>query len=115
MNTFSFPQGERPYNDDSLLSDSITLEDEQLLDEIECVSAPELNLTQIGQQVCDSNSTSGSTSSVTKKSPEHIAFAATLSSSNSTLNQRSGIPSKPGSRTKKTLPAPKKRSSAMKY
>lgn len=47
--------GERPYNDDSLLSDSMTIEQDQLLADIENVVVPDLNLTQLAQQVNDAN------------------------------------------------------------
>ena len=47
--------GERPYNDDSLLSDSMTIEQEQLLADIENVVVPEMNFTQVAQEVTDAN------------------------------------------------------------
>ncbi|CAF2776422.1 unnamed protein product [Rotaria sp. Silwood2] len=39
--------GERPFNDESLISDSISLEEEQFLEEIENASASDLNLNSL--------------------------------------------------------------------
>ncbi|CAF3091800.1 unnamed protein product [Rotaria sp. Silwood2] len=44
---------ERPYNDDSLLTDSMNTEDEQVLQDIENIPPVDLNSTQISEPVDD--------------------------------------------------------------
>jgi hypothetical protein len=47
--------GERPYNDDNFWSDSMTIEHDQLLTDIENAVVPDVNLTQLAQEVTYAN------------------------------------------------------------
>jgi hypothetical protein len=100
-------QGERPYNDDSLLSDSITLQQELLLEEIENTPVPDMNLTQIAEQVDDLNSSPISIEEAS--SPTHAQPSISTSPSNPTASQKSGTPLRLGSSTKGCLATKKKR------
>lgn len=107
-----FLLGERPYNDDSLLSDSMRIEHEQLLDEIFNVSTPDLNLTQISKQVDD---LIPSTADADQTSiPTHVNASNPASPSDSALVVKANTTVNLGSAIKKSVPRRKKRSSEIK-
>ncbi|CAF0977948.1 unnamed protein product [Rotaria sordida] len=103
--------GERPYNDDSLLSDSMITEQEQLLDDLDNVSVPDYNLTQAAEQTNDFTSIVNDDELIIDER-EHSFTASSPSESN--YISKSEISAKNNSEIKKCVPKRKKRASEMK-
>ncbi|CAF3823067.1 unnamed protein product [Rotaria sp. Silwood1] len=103
--------GERPYNDDSLLSDSMMTEQEQLLDDLDNINVPDYNLTQAAEQANDFTSMINTDELITDER-EH-SFTTSSPSESSSISKIE-IPAKNNSETKKSIPKRKKRTSEMK-
>ncbi|CAF2610044.1 unnamed protein product [Rotaria sp. Silwood2] len=106
--------GERPYNNESLLSDSILTEEEQeqLLDDINNTSLPDLNATQTSEQVDDST-----TLTINNDEPNNLVHGNATNSTNASnivSISKSDVPATISSTTKKTVSARKKTKSETK-
>ncbi|CAF4119090.1 unnamed protein product, partial [Rotaria sordida] len=100
--------GERPYNNESLLSDSIVTEEEQaeFLDDINNASLPDLNATQISEQVDDS-----ATLTINNDEPNNLVHGNATNSTNASnivSISKPDVPATISSTTKKTVNARKK-------
>jgi hypothetical protein len=100
-------QGQRPYNDDSLLSESIALQSELSLEEIENIPVPDLNLTQLGEEVEDLNSLVKQIEEASNQMPVESNTATSLA--NPSSSNKSNTPTKLVSSTKRCLSSKKKR------
>jgi hypothetical protein len=101
--------GERPYMDDSLLSDSIMVEEEQILANIDQTSTPDLNRTQTSEQADDLNQLTSNSDEINNPAP------VTSSSSSSSISiPKSDSPLQVISKAKKSGSAKKKRASEAK-
>ncbi|CAF1404560.1 unnamed protein product [Rotaria sordida] len=106
--------GERPYNNESLLSDSIVTEEEQaeFLDDINNASLPDLNATQISEQVDDS-----ATLTINNDEPNNLVHGNATNSTNASnivSISKPDVPATISSTTKKTVNARKKTKSETK-
>jgi hypothetical protein len=103
---------ERPFNDDNIATDSIITEQEQLLEDINNVSLPDLNLTQVSEQVDDGVpllvKIEGS------NSPVHGNSTNSTSPSDITDVPKVVTPAKVSSTTKKSVSTRKKKISEIK-
>lgn len=104
-----FVLGQRPYNNNSLLSDSILSEEqqEQLLNDIRNVPLPDLNLTQVSEPVDDIFPLTENTTE------EHFAVDEnsinSINSSTSVCISKPDIPAANSVTAKKTISRKKKR------
>ncbi|CAF3315495.1 unnamed protein product, partial [Rotaria sp. Silwood2] len=103
--------GERSYNDDSLLSDSMMIEQEQLLDDLDNINGPDYNLTQAAEQANDFTSMVNTDELITDE--REYSFTTSSPSEYSSISKIE-IPAKNNSETKKSIPKRKKRTSEMK-
>ncbi|CAF2465678.1 unnamed protein product [Rotaria sp. Silwood2] len=97
---------ERPYNDDSLLTDSMNTEDEQVLQDIENIPPIDLNSTQISEPADDlvpSLADTGETNSFTNINPNHLASSSNVDA----FSKHNTPPITNSSKPKKTAPGKK--------
>jgi hypothetical protein len=104
--------GERPYMDDSLLSDSMIVEQDNLMKNIDQTSASDLNLTQTSEQVDDLIQFNTSSDQINDSAPIN-AIVSPCSSTTTSIPKPDG-PVQVISKGKKTVPGKKKRPSEMK-
>ncbi|CAF2937791.1 unnamed protein product [Rotaria sp. Silwood2] len=76
--------GERAYNDNSLLSDSMIIEQEKLLEDINNVEIPDMALTQVAEQADDSFSSQGNVEEINSPVPSNSNYLS--SPSNNIIN-----------------------------
>lgn len=106
--------GERPHNDDSLLSDSINLEQSCLFDEAENTPVPDLNLIQIAQQADDFDLDSLVKYISDPTNPDRATSMITNDSSSSLSITKPKTPGMPDATKRKALSAKKKRTADIK-
>ncbi|CAF1118756.1 unnamed protein product [Rotaria sordida] len=104
--------GERPYIDDSLLSDFIIVEEEQVVKNVDQASAPDLNLTQISEQADDLVQLK--TNSDDTNNPDSVNSVTSPSSPATISIPKSDSPVQMVLKTKKNASSKKKRASEMK-
>ncbi|CAF3117298.1 unnamed protein product, partial [Rotaria sp. Silwood2] len=75
---------ERAYNDNSLLSDSMIIEQEKLLEDINNVEIPDMALTQVAEQADDSFSSQGNVEEINSPVPSNSNYLS--SPSNNIIN-----------------------------
>ncbi|CAF3985737.1 unnamed protein product [Rotaria sp. Silwood1] len=103
---------ERPYMDDSLLSDSIIVEEEQVMKSVNQASAPDLNLTQISEQADDLVQLK--TNSDDSNNRNSVNLVTSLSSSTTIPIPKSDSPAQMALKPKKNASSKKKRASETK-
>ncbi|CAF4377869.1 unnamed protein product, partial [Rotaria sp. Silwood2] len=83
-NTKTEQTRERAYNDNSLLSDSMIIEQEKLLEDINNVEIPDMALTQVAEQADDSFSSQGNVEEINSPVPSNSNYLS--SPSNNIIN-----------------------------
>ena len=104
--------GQRPYLDDSLLSDSMLLEQDQLLEDIESAAVVDLNSTQVSEQVDEIPSIPIDVEEATSSDVHNSITLTGPSDGTSTVKLEN--PGKRICKTPKNIPKKKKRAAELK-